>query len=82
MDCCRVLAIVKTFNLDRFPEDFMFQLTAEESVRLRSQIVTLKTGRGQHRKYLPYAFTEQGIAGRKAIPPPFQLPAWSGRASI
>ncbi|MEK6592761.1 MAG: ORF6N domain-containing protein [Pseudomonadota bacterium] len=49
-------------NLDRFPEDFMFQLTAEESARLRSQIVTLKTGRGQHRKYLPYAFTEQGVS--------------------
>jgi hypothetical protein len=49
-------------NLDRFPEDFMFQLTAEESARLRSQIVTLKTGRGQHRKYLLYAFTEQGVA--------------------
>ena len=49
-------------NLDRFPEDFMFQLTAEESARLRSQIVTLKSGRGQHRKYLPYAFTEQGVA--------------------
>ena len=49
-------------NLDRFPEDFMFQLTAEESARLRSQFVTLKPGRGQHRKYLPYAFTEQGVA--------------------
>jgi len=49
-------------NLDRFPEDFMFQLAPEESARLRSQIVTLKTGRGQHRKYLPYAFTEQGVA--------------------
>jgi hypothetical protein len=49
-------------NLDRFPEDFMFQPTAEESARLRSQTVTLKTGRGQHRKYLPYAFTEQGVS--------------------
>lgn len=49
-------------NPDRFPEDFMFQLTAEESARLRSQTVTLKTGRGQHRKYLPYAFTEQGVS--------------------
>jgi len=49
-------------NLDRFPEDFMFQLAPEESARLRSQIVTLKPGRGQHRKYLPYAFTEQGVA--------------------
>jgi hypothetical protein len=53
---------------DRFPEDFMFQLTMEEAriwwteVRgggLRSQIVTLK--RGQHIKYRPYAFTEHGI---------------------
>jgi len=40
----------------------MFQLTEEEAMRLRSQIVTLKPGRGQHRKYLPYAFTEQGVA--------------------
>ena len=40
----------------------MFQLTEEETVRLRSQIVTLKLGRGQHRKYLPYVFTEQGVA--------------------
>jgi phage regulator Rha-like protein len=49
-------------NLSRFPDDFMFQLTAEEGESLRSQIVTLKAGRGQHRKYLPYAFTEQGVA--------------------
>jgi len=49
-------------NIERFPEDFMFQLTAEEAEFLRSQTVTLKGGRGQHRKYLPYAFTEQGVA--------------------
>lgn len=49
-------------NIERFPEDFMFQLTEEETALLRSQIVTLKTGRGQHSKYLPYAFTEQGVA--------------------
>jgi len=49
-------------NRNRFPADFMFQLTAEESRALRSQIATLKRGRGQHRKYLPYAFTEQGVA--------------------
>lgn len=49
-------------NLSRFPEDFMFQLTEEEAALLRSQIVTLETGRGQHAKYLPYAFTEQGVA--------------------
>ena len=47
-------------NAERFPEDFMFQLTAEESEALRSQIATLKPGRGQHRKYLPYVFTEHG----------------------
>jgi hypothetical protein len=43
-------------NISRFPGDFMFQLTVEEAGRLRYQIGTLKTGRGQHRKYLPYAF--------------------------
>jgi hypothetical protein len=48
-------------NRERFPEDFMIQLTAEEWAALRSQFVTLKPGRGQHRKYLPYAFTEQGV---------------------
>jgi hypothetical protein len=47
-------------NLSRFPADFMFQLNAEEAVALRSQIATLKVGRGQHRKYRPYAFTEHG----------------------
>ena len=47
-------------NLERFPADFMFQLTDEEWTALRSQFATLKTGRGQHRKYLPYAFTEHG----------------------
>ena len=50
-------------NIERFPEEFCFQLTEEENESLRSQIVTLKIqGRGQHRKYLPYAFTEQGVA--------------------
>ena len=53
-------------NAARFPVDFMFQLTSDESESLRSQIATLnkdtsaKTGRGQHRKYLPYVFTEHG----------------------
>ena len=47
-------------NAKRFPPDFLFQLTAEEADSLRSQIATLKTGRGQHRKFLPYAFTENG----------------------
>lgn len=62
-------------NINRFPEDFMFQLTKEEfdglrlqiapienSDSLRSQFVTLENGRGKYSKYLPYAFTEQGIA--------------------
>ena len=47
-------------NLERFPSDFMFQLTNQEVAILRSQFATLKAGRGQHRKYLPYAFTEHG----------------------
>jgi len=61
-------------NLKRFPADFMFQLTREEWESLRLQIETLDKsdslrlqfatlkGRGQHSKYLPYAFTEQGVA--------------------
>jgi len=48
-------------NLSRFPEDFMFQLTESETRLLRSQIATSKEGRGG-RRYLPYAFTEQGVA--------------------
>jgi len=46
-------------NLSRFPADFMFELTEEESLSLRSQIVTSKKG---GTKYLPFAFTEQGVA--------------------
>ena len=49
-------------HLDRFPNDFCFQLKEEEYISLRSQIGTLKNGRGQHKKYLPYVFTEQGVA--------------------
>jgi hypothetical protein len=54
-------------NLDRFPEDFMFQLTKPETEQLegwkpsRSQIVILKKSRGSNIKYQPYAFTEHGI---------------------
>ena len=47
-------------NLAKFPADFMFPLTADEWNSLRSQIAPLKAGRGQHRKYLPYVFTEHG----------------------
>jgi len=46
-------------NIRRFPEDFMFELTKQEYDSLRSQIGTIK--RGEHTKYLPYAFTELGI---------------------
>jgi len=49
-------------NLKRFPPDFMFQLTVEKWEALRFQIGILKNGRGEHTKYLPYAFTEQGLA--------------------
>ena len=47
-------------NIDRFPEDFMFQLTNDEAAALRSQSATSK-GRGG-RRYAPYVFTEQGVA--------------------
>ncbi len=47
-------------NLDRFPADFMFQLTADEANASRFQFGTLK--RGQNIKYLPYAFTQEGVA--------------------
>ncbi len=47
-------------NRERFPTDFKFQLTAQEAAALRSQFATLKSGRGQHRKYRPYVFTEHG----------------------
>ncbi len=58
----RVLNQAVTRNSERFPDDFMFQLTSEEDESLRSQIVTLKSGRGQHRKYRPRVFTESGVA--------------------
>ena len=57
-------------NSERFPERFMFQLTKEES--LRFQIGTLnersgKQARGQHLKYLPHVFTEQGVSMLSAV---------------
>src|SRR6266852_4356363 len=53
-------------NLKRFPKDFMFHLVWEEAEQvLRSQSVILK--RGQHRKFRPYAFTEQGVAMLSSI---------------
>src|ERR1700733_9116591 len=48
-------------NMARFPEDFMFQLTTEETDSLRSQFATSNEGRGG-RRYLPFVFTEQGVA--------------------
>jgi hypothetical protein len=58
-------------NMDRFPKGFMFQLTMHEYLFLRSQIVTLeplrsqiatlKTSRGKHRKYLAHVFTQEGV---------------------
>ena len=53
-------------NIERFPENFRFQLKKEEYDSLRSQFVTSKEGRGG-RRYLPYVFTEQGIAMLFAI---------------
>ena len=63
----RVLKQAVRRNIDRFPEDFMFQLTKEEWKLLRSQSVTLEIGKGHHPKYLPFAFTEQGVAMLSAV---------------
>jgi hypothetical protein len=67
-------------NIERFPKEFRFQLTENEYQNWRSQIVTLSSNdalrsqnvtlesqRGKHRKYLPYAFTEQGVSMLSAI---------------
>ena len=48
-------------NMNRFPENYCFQTTEAEYISLRCQNGTLKNGRGEHRKYLPYVFTEYGI---------------------
>lgn len=58
----RVLKQAVRRNIHRFPKDFMFEITRDEYHFLRSQIVTLENGRGKHSKYLPFAFTEQGVA--------------------
>ena len=57
----KVLVQAVKRNLSRFPEDFMFQLSAEEFANLRSQSVTSSAGHGG-RRTAPYAFTEQGVA--------------------
>jgi hypothetical protein len=62
----RVLLQAVSRNQTRFPKDFMFQLSKEEYEFLRSQIVISKKGRGG-RRYLPYAFTEQGVAMLSSI---------------
>lgn len=49
-------------NIERFPEDFMFELTHDEQTALRCQKGTIKNGRGQHSKYMSFAFTEEGVA--------------------
>ena len=67
-------------NIERFPSDFMFQITESEweilrsqnaTLRfeepIRSQNVTLESTHGKHRKYLPFVFTEQGVAGLSGV---------------
>ncbi len=54
-------------NMERFPEYFMFQLSEDEYSSLRSQIATLNSKRGKHRKYLPFVFTEQGVSMLSAV---------------
>lgn len=56
----RVLNQAVKRNIERFPPDFMFQLTKDEC--LKSQIVILNKEQGKHLKYMPHAFTEMGVA--------------------
>lgn len=72
----KVLNQAVSRNMDRFPDDFMMQLTQEEwdnlrtqiaTTSLRSQNVTLNNNRGKHRKYLPFVFTEQGVSGLSGV---------------
>lgn len=49
-------------NIERFPSDFMFELTRQEYNSLRTQFASLENGRGKYSKFNPYAFTEQGVA--------------------
>jgi hypothetical protein len=63
----RVLKQAVRRNIDRFPDDFMFELTKEEWDSLRSQIVMFKTGKGNFPKYVPFAFTEQGVSMLSAV---------------
>lgn len=62
-------------NAERFPEDFMFQLTAQEFEILRSQSVTSSSWGG--RRYAPYAFTEQGVAMLSPVSCTANAPCWS-----
>ena len=64
----RVLKQSVRRNIERFEgDDFMFELTKHEYDSLRSQFVILKKGRGEHSKYLPFAFTELGVAMLSSI---------------
>lgn len=79
----RVLNQAVQRNIERFPEDFMFQLSKDEVESLRSQIVTLekKDMRGKHVKFLPYAFTENGVAMLSSVlrtPLAISTNIWSG----
>ncbi|MEN9698886.1 MAG: hypothetical protein RLZZ301_84 [Bacteroidota bacterium] len=63
----RVLKQAVRRNIERFPPDFMFELTKQEWDVLRSQNVMFKNGKGNSPKYLPFAFTEQGVAMLSAV---------------
>jgi ORF6N domain-containing protein len=63
----RILDQALRRNIERFPEDFMFEFSSEEWEFLRLQIVILKIGSEQQQKYMPLAFTEQGVAMRSGI---------------
>jgi hypothetical protein len=63
----RVLKQAVRRNMERFPEDFMFELTKDEWNIIRSQLVMFKNGQGKFPKYLPFVFTEQDVAMLSAV---------------
>ncbi|MFT4313376.1 MAG: ORF6N domain-containing protein [Candidatus Woesearchaeota archaeon] len=54
-------------NIERFPEDFCFQLKKDELNYLRSQFATIEVGKGRHTKYLPFVFTQEGVASLSGV---------------
>lgn len=70
----RVLNQAVKRNISRFPADFMFQITGEELDATNSSQIVMSSGKHRGRRYLPYAFTEQGVAMLSSVPEVGALP--------